>query len=156
MGKKGNTINEHLELLEELIRTASANLVGDKDTLEYLQRKDLRDRLQGKFPECFISLKRMGRIGRNTAGYVLPLCNRAGIIDPTVINISIKVIQRLMNDASGMYDINDLKTILSKLERQKNVYSKQIPKPANQAGRKAVVTRMLNNVKKHLTITNKE
>ena len=153
MSKK--VIEEKLEVLEELIRSAAAHLVSDDDTLEYLKSKDLRDRLYGKFPECFTCIKRLGRIGRNTAPYMLPLCNRAGITDPKVISISIKAIQKLMNDSSGTYDINDLKTILASLERKRAVYSKDVPKPPSQAGRKAVVTRMFNNVKNHLMITRK-
>ncbi len=35
------------------------------------------------------------------------------------------------------------------------VYSKEIPKPPNQAGRKALVTRIFNNVKNHLMIARK-
>jgi hypothetical protein len=57
-----------------------------------------------------------------------------------------------MNDDSGAYDTNDLSTMLAKLQRMKSVYSKNIPKPPNQAGRKAVVTRMMNNVKDHLKV----
>lgn len=153
MSKK--VIQEKLEVLEELIRTAASHLVSDDDTMEYLKSKDLRDRLYGKFPECFVCLKKMGRLGRNTAPYMLPLCNRAGITDPKVINVSIKVIKKLMSDSSGTYDINDLKTVLASLERKNDVYSKAVPKPPSQAGRKAVVTRMFNNVKNHLQITRK-
>jgi hypothetical protein len=148
-------INEELKVLEELIRTASQHLTG-KDSYSYLQSKDLRDRLYGEHPDCYISLKRMGRIGRNTAAYMLPLCNRAAILDPKVINISIKVIKRLMKDTSGMYDVNDLKTILAQLQRKHSVYSKEVPKPPNQAGRKAVITRMMNNIKGHLMVTRKQ
>ena len=102
-----------------------------------------------------MSIKRLGRVGRDSSTYMLPVCNRAGIADPKVIGISIKVIQKLMSDSSGMYDVNDLKSILTKLERKHSVYSKDIPKPPNQAGRKALVTRMFNNVKNHLQPTGK-
>jgi hypothetical protein len=112
---------------------------------------DLKDRLYGKFPECFISLKRMGR---DTSAYLLPLCNRAGILDPEVIKISYAAVGRLLSDPSGMYDVNDLQKILDKLDRMKSRYSKNIPKPPKAAGRKAVVTRMFNNIKNHLkTVT---
>lgn len=149
-------INEELNILEELIRTASQNLISDEDTYKFLQYRQLRNRLYIDHPECFVSIKRLGRIGRNTASYMLPLCNRAAIMDPKVIGISIKVIQRLMNDSTGMYDINDLKKILASLQRKQSVYSKEVPKPANQAGRKAVVTRMMNNIKGHLMRTRKK
>jgi len=148
-------LKEELEVLEELIRTASQHLTGE-DSYAYLQNKDLRDRLMGDHPECYISLKRMGRIGRNTAAYMLPLCNRAAIIDPKVINISIKVIQKMLNDPTGMYDVNDLQSVLTQLQRKSSVYSKEVPKPPNQAGRKAVITRMMNNIKGHLMVTRKQ
>ena len=148
-------INEELQMLEELIRTASQHLTAG-DSYSYLQNKDLRDRLHGDHPECYISLKRMGRIGRNTAAYMLPLCNRAAIVDPKVIDISIKVIKKLLDDTTGMYDINDLQSVLTQLQRKHSVYSKEIPKPPNQAGRKAVITRMMNNIKGHLMVTRKQ
>ena len=148
-------INEELQFLEELIRTASQHLTAG-DSYSYLRNKDLRDRLRGEHPECYISIRRMGRIGRNTASYMLPLCNRAAILDPKVINISIKVIKRLMNDTTGMYDTNDLQTVLAQLQRKHSVYSKEVPKPPNQAGRKAVITRMMNNIKGHLMVTRKQ
>jgi hypothetical protein len=144
---------QKLQHLEELIRTATDHLLTMDEKISYLQRPELKKRLYGKFPECFISLKRMGR---DTSDYLLPLCNRAGIIDPKVINISIKVVQKLMGDTAGMYDVNDLQSILSKLDRMKATYSKDIPKPPQQAGRKAVVTRMFNNIKNHLVVHAKE
>jgi len=42
--------------------------------------------------------------------------------------------------------------LLGKLDRMHNVYSKDIPKPPEQAGRKAHVTRMMNRIKKHLDV----
>lgn len=144
---------QKLQNLEELIRTATDHLLSMDEKISYLKRPGLKKRLHGKFPECFISLKRMGR---DTSDYLLPLCNRAGIIDPKVINISIKVVKKLMSDTTGMYDVNDLQSILSKLDRMKATYSKEIPKPPQQAGRKAVVTRMFNNIKNHLVVHAKE
>ena len=142
---------KELQNLEELIRLASQHLLTKEDKLLYITRPELRDRLYGKHPECFVSLKRMGR---DTSPYLLPLCNRAGMIDPDVIEISVKVITRLLADPSGMYDINQLQTILDKLDRIKARYKKTVPKPPQQAGRKAVVTRMFNNIKNHLKTRN--
>ena len=133
--------------LEELIRTASNHLLSKEEKVGYLMNPDLKQRLYGKFPKCFISLKKMGR---DTSAYLLPLCNRAGIIDPEVIKISYAAVGKLLSDSNGMYDINDLQTILDKLDRMKSVYNKNIPKPPQQAGRKAVVTRMFKNIKNHL------
>jgi len=141
------TNDNGLKHLEELIRTATNQLLTKQEKVGYLMNPDLKDKLYGKFPECFISLKKMGR---DVSAYLLPLCNRAGIIDPEVIKISYAAVGKLLSDQNGMYDINDLQTILSKLDRLKARYSKTIPKPPQQAGRKAVVTRMFKNIKKHL------
>jgi len=139
--------------LEELIRMASNHLLSKEEKIGYLTNPELKNRLYGKFPECFISMKKMGR---DTSAYLLPICNRAGIIDPEVIKISYSAVGKLLSDPSGMYDVNDLQLILGKLDRMKARYEKEIPKPTQQAGRKAVVTRMLNNIKKHLVVANKE
>jgi len=138
-------IQERFEQLDELIRSVAQNL-EPHDTLKALQSKDLRNRLRGKYPKCFLSVKAIG--GQNPDFF--PVCNTAGMIDPRAIELSLKAVNRLMNDDSGAYDTNDLSVMLAKLERMKSVYSKEIPKPPNQAGRKAVVTRMMNHVKDHL------
>ena len=133
--------------LEELIRTASNHLLSKEEKVGYLMNPKLKDKLYGKFPKCFISLKKMGR---DTSAYLLPLCNRAGIIDPEVIKISYAAVGKLLSDPSGMYDVNDLQIILGKLDKMKATYDKLSPKPPQQAGRKAVVTRMFKNIKGHL------
>ena len=142
------TIKEHYEVLDELIRSVAKNL-EPHDTLKALQHKQLRDRLRGKYPECFLSVK---AIGGQTPDF-FPVCNTAGMIDARAIELSLRTVDRLMNDDSGAYDVNDLTKMLTKLQRMKDVYSKDVPKPPSQAGRKAVVTRMMNNVKDHLKVT---
>jgi hypothetical protein len=147
---------KELHKLEELIRTASDHLLTKEEKIGYIINPELKNRLYGKFPECFISLKRMGQ---DTSAYLLPLCNRAGIMDPQVINISYKAVGKLLSDPTGSFDVNELQGILDKLTRLKDRYDKTIPKPAQQAGRKAVVTRMFNNIKNHLatvSVTKKE
>jgi len=146
--------DKELQNLQELIRTASNHLLTKEEKIGYLTNPELRNRLYGKFPECFISLKKMGR---DTSPYLLPICNRAGVIDPIVIKIAYKAVGKLMNDNTGTFDINDLQSILDKLDRMKSRYEKSIPKPPKAAARKAVVTRMFNNIKNHLvTIGPKE
>lgn len=142
-----------VQKLQELIRTASDHLLTKEEKIGYIMNPELKRRLYGKFPECFISLKRMGR---DTSPYLLPLCNRAGIIDPQVIKISYKAVGKLLSDQTGTYDINELQTILDKLDRMKARYDKQIPKPPQAAARKAVVTRMFNNIRNHLANGPKE
>lgn len=141
-------LKEHYQVLDELIRSVAKNL-EPHDTLKALQQKDLRDRLRGKYPECFLSVK---PLGGQTPDF-FPVCNTAGMIDARAIELSLRAVDRLMNDDSGAYDSNDLTKMLTKLQRMKDVYSKDVPKPPSQAGRKAVVTRMMNNVKDHLKVT---
>ena len=142
------TIANKRENLEELIRTVTNHILTKEERIGYITHPEVKNRLYGKFPECFISLKRMGR---DTSAYLLPLCNRAAVIDPDVIKLSYKAVGKLLSDDKGLYDINDLQIALDKLDRLKSRYSKEIPKPPKAAARKAVVTRMFNNVKHHLT-----
>lgn len=140
--------NKKLQHLEELIRMASNHLLTREEKINYMLHPKLKKRLYGKFPECFICLK---RLGRDTSPYLLPICNRAGIIDPEVIRISHTAVGKLLGDPTNMYDVNDLQVVLSKLDRMKARYSKPIPKPPKQASRKAMVTRMFSNIKNHIS-----
>ena len=138
-------VTKELNNLSELIRSVAKNL-EPMDSLKALQHKQLRDRLRGKYPECFVCVK---RLGGQTPDF-FPVCNTAGMIDARAIELSLRAVTRLMNDDTGSHDSNDLSMMLAKLQKMKDVYSKEIPKPPNQAGRKAMVTRMMNNVKDHL------
>jgi hypothetical protein len=89
-------------------------------------------------------------IGRDTSPYLIPLCNRAGYEDPKVIDISIKLVQRIMNDDSGRFDNNDIQKALNRLNHRKSVLSKTVPKPMAMGAKKAKVTRMFKNIKHHL------
>ena len=135
--------------LEELIRKVDGYLMPyPEDDLEYLYSKDLRDRLYGKNPKCFIKIKGIGR----EFPTLLPICNRHGHKDPKVISMTRNVLQKLMRDKTGLFDGNEMLELLGKLDRMHNVYSKDIPKPPEAAGRKANVTRMMNRIKKHLDV----
>ena len=135
--------------LEELIRKVDGYLMPyPEDDLEYLYSKDLRDRLYGKNPKCFIKIKGIGR----EFPTLLPICNRHGHKDPKVIAMTRNVLQKLMKDKAGLFDGNEMLELLGKLDRMHNVYSKDIPKPPEAAGRKANVTRMMNRIKKHLDV----
>lgn len=142
-------VKKDFEVLEELIRRAN-QLINPEDSLSYLLKKDIRDRLYGEKPKCFIKLQ---AIGQNTAPYLLPICNRSGIEDPKVINVSIKLVQKLMTDTGGKFDINSLQTVLNALQHRHNTFNKEIPKPASPAARKAHVTRMFKNIKNYLDMT---
>lgn len=139
-------LKKEFEQLSELIRKAN-DLINPEDSISYLQKKDLRDRLYGEKPKCFLKLL---PIGRDTSPYLIPLCNRAGIEDPKVIKISLNIVQKLIDSDKGRFDNNILQSILNKLNHRHNVLSKTVPKPASAAARKAQVTRMFKNIKSHL------
>ncbi len=139
------------EILQELIRTAYSHL-EPVDKYSYLYNKGIVQRLQGERPKCFMKLTRKdgGPMGQPLAPYHVPVCNRAGFEDPDIISLSIKFVQKLMSDKVDAYDINDLKGLLGRLQHKRNVFSKDIPHPPNMAGRKANMTRMFNNIEKHM------
>jgi len=138
-----------LQYLEELIRSVSNYLLTTSERIEYVTKPDIKKRLFIKYPECFLSLR---QLGADTTPYLIPICNRAGIIDPLIISISYRVVSRLLKDNIGEFDVNELTEILAKLDRLKARYQKEIPKPPMAAARKAIVTKMFNNIKQHLQI----
>lgn len=146
MNKK--SLDEHIEQLEELIRAASRHIPhGDNveaDDIGDLVKKDVRDRLYGKHPECFVSLKRMGR-----EPFFLPICNRKAIVDPKAIKISMGAIEKLMaNQSSG--DVNELQSVFDKLSRMEKRYGKEIPMPPKAASRKAMVTKLMKKMGRYI------
>ena len=144
-----NKVQEDFQYLDELIRKVNS-MLNPEDSLAYLQKKDVRDRLYGEKPGCFMTLQ---KIGRDTSPYMLPICNRYGMEDPKVIGTSLKVVQRLVDTGSSAYDINALQKLLNSLQHRHNVLSKTVPKPASAAARKAKVTRMFGNIKQYLMMS---
>ena len=140
--------NKKKKQVTELKRTAH-DLINPEDSLSYLLKKDVRDRLYGEKPKCFLKLL---PIGRDTSPYLLPICNRAGIEDPKVIAMSLRLVQRLMDDPDGKFDTNALQGVLNQLNHRNNVLSKTVPKPATTAAKKAKVTRMFKKIKSYLDI----
>lgn len=141
-----DNIKTDIKYLSELIRKAN-DLINPENTLAYLQKKDLRDRLYGDKPKCFLKLL---PIGRDTSPYLIPLCNRAGFEDPKVIGVAIKMVQKIMTDKSDQFDSNDIQKILNQLNHRNSILSKTVPKPMKMAAKKAKVTRMFKNIKQHL------
>jgi len=133
--------------LEELIRKVDGYLAPyPSDDYSYLYNNDIRDELYGRYPKCFMKIKGITQ----DISTILPICNRYGHKDKNVIDISRRVIKRLMKDENGKFDTNELAVILSKLDRMYSVYSKDVPRSPEAAAKKANVTRMFNNMKKYL------
>ena len=138
-------LDEQLQIVDELIRKVTKNLSPfDENDLSWLQKKDVRDRLHGDHPKCFLTMK-------SNYGDPLPMfaiCNRMGVQDPKVIALSMKLAKRLQDD--GKFDGNELEGIHSKLKNLHSRYSKDIPKPPVEAGRKGQQTKRFNDVSQYL------
>jgi hypothetical protein len=137
-------LNEKLAVLDELIRKVSSYL-DPTDRFEYLSNDTEVESLQKKYPNCFIPVNR--KVG---PPYFFAICNRIGIIDPRVLDISIKVVNKFIESPTDQYDINDLQKILNNLQRLKTRYDQDIPKPYDQAAKKGIVTKMFNNIKGYI------
>jgi len=135
--------------IDELIRKVANHLMTPHERFNYVTTPQLKQRLFLTNPECFISLK---RLGRDTSDYLLPICNQAGIVDPVMINISYKLVQRLADINDGTFDAEELQKVLAKLQYLKNRYGKDIVKPMQQAARKGLVTRLFRNIKSYLLL----
>ena len=139
--------------IDELIRKVTNHLLTPYERFDYITVPQLKQRLFLTNPECFISLK---RLGRDTSSYLLPICNRAGIVDPVMINISYKLVQYLINVNDGTFNTEDLQKVLTKLQYLKNRYGKDIVKPMQQAARKGLVTRFFRNIKSYLLLVGRK
>jgi len=139
-------LKEDLERLSELIRRAN-ELINPEDSLEYLQKKDLVDRLYGEKPKCFLKLL---PIGQDVSPYLIPLCNRRGFEDPKVITHAISLVGTLMKQQGNNFDSNEIQHVLNQLNHRNSVLSKNVPKPMSMGAKKAKVTRMFKNIKQHL------
>lgn len=139
-------LKEDIRHLSELIRKAN-DLINPENSLDYLTKRDLIDRLYGDKPKCFLKLQ---PIGRDVSPYLIPLCNRAGFEDPKVIKVAIGMVQRLMQDKGDMFDSAAIQRVLNQLNHRNSVLSKKIPKPMSMGAKKAKVTRMFKNIRHHL------
>jgi len=147
MSNKKDNLNEEIQLIEELVRKAYQLIspIPYSYSLKWLMKQDERNALFEKNPKCFLLLKYMGRDIP-----MFPVCNRSGMIDPQMIALSLKMVDRL--SANDRVDQDSLVVTATKLKALQKKYSKEIPKPADMAGRKAQVTKFLNNVAKKFRI----
>lgn len=140
-------MDKEIVILEELIRRAYEHMSPfsyHKD-LEWLSDPDLRKTLFDKFPKCYLSLS----INRKDIPF-FPICNRLGFVDPRIVMFSMKLANKLSAVGDPRVDITNLQGVTKRLEFLHRKYSKEVPKPEDMAVRKAMVTRMLSNIKKYL------
>lgn len=140
--KKQENLNENIQLLEELVRKAYSLIspIPFSYDLNWLMKQDNRNALFEKNPKCFLKIKHMGR-----EIPFLPCCNRAGITDPKMIDISIKMIDKLAGN--NQVDQDALIVTAQRLKALKSKYSKEIPKTNEAGAKKAQVTKFLNKVR---------
>ena len=138
-------INEDLQILEELIRKAY-DLIAPfdvHDDLEWLMHRDMRTKHLEKFPKCWKTLNKQGR-----ELPFFPVCNRMGMEDPAMIDKSLAIANKMKDKPE--IDQDKLLTTIRGLAALKKKFSKDIPKPAQAAARKANVTRGFNKISQYL------
>jgi len=142
MSDKKDNLNEQFQLLEELVRKAYS-LISPIDfsyDLKWLLKQDHRNSLFERNPKCFLQLKLMGR-----SVPFFPVCNRAGMTDPKMIDISIKMIDKL--SGNDQVDQDALVITAQRLKALKSKFSKELPKTNEFGAKKAQTTKFLNRVK---------
>jgi len=145
-------IKEGVSQMNELMRRIISVLIPEED-FDHINDTELKKRLYGRFPKCFISLRRKedgGAMGRSLEPYLLPICNRYGIVDPKIIKLSMNFVKKLMSNHENEYEINDLQKVLNSLQYTHSRYGTTEPHPPSYAGKKAFVTRVFGNIRKHL------
>ena len=137
--------DKSIEYLEELVRTAYKQISPStyEDDLENFTNKEWRDKFISRHPQCFMNLKKM--YGDHQGFPLFPICNRGGVNDAKVINFSIKLATKLMDDER--FEVGEMKAIVLKLKHMKARYDKENPKPVSAAVRKANDTK---NLKKNM------
>jgi len=138
--------DKQFEQLSELLRKASELLYpfSEQEDIAYMQKKDIRDRLYGKFPKCFLAFKGIG----SRPIPLFPICNRAGMMDPKMIDFSRRLVARMQE--SDKFDKDELTGINVNLDRLYSKYTKEPIKPSKEAGKKGLQTRLFNNIQKYI------
>lgn len=136
--------------LQDLLENIASYLEPDgPDKVKGLYDTKLRDRLYGEKPECFVSVKGKGR----DISTILPVCNRAGIQDPRIIEFSIKLAKKMgLSDNIGLVDPASLREAVEDLEELKKKVEKKTASPKG-AGLKGNSTKGINKIKKYLKAT---
>lgn len=136
------------EQLTELLRRAGELLYpfSEQEDIAHFQKKDIRDRLYGKYPKCFLAIKGKGR-----EIPFFPICNRMGMHDPKLMAFSKKLVTRMRE--TGKFDDENLAEVERKLDMLYSKYTKDTIKPSVEAAKKGLQTKLFNNIKKYLEDT---
>lgn len=136
-------LNEDFQTLHELLGKVKSLIspITYHDDMKWLMDRKNIGKFKETYPKCVIPLN----IGRKN--YVMPVCNRMGSMDKDMINLSLKMVIKLMNKEENEEFRGEIDIVKIKLERLLNKYSQDIPKPADMAAKKAIATKLLNKIK---------
>ena len=151
MADKKDNLNEQFQLIEELVRRAYSLIspIPYSYDLQWLMKQNEKNALFEKNPKCFLRLRRMGSSGLYDIPF-FPVCNRSGMIDPQMIALSLKLVDRLAGN--DRIDQDALIITATKLKALQKKYSKEIPKPTEMASKKANTTKFINSVAKKFRV----
>ena len=140
-----DNINEAIEELQELIRTATSLVAAGTphEDLQWLLDRNMAKKHLEDNPKCWIAIK------RGESNFFLPVCNRTAMVDPKVIAFSLKVTDKMHNDMQGV-DLDEIEKIKAKLKAMMSRYGKEEPTPPLQAYRKGKVTQFFNKLRTDL------
>lgn len=136
------------KILQELLNEIASYLdpESENDQIKSLYDRKLLERLYGEKPECFISIKGKGQ----DISTILPVCNRAGIQDPRIIDFSIKMAKKMgLSDKVGLVDPASLREAVEELEELKEKVKKGKAGPKG-AALKGNSTKGMNKIKAYL------
>lgn len=136
------------QILQELLTKITSYLDPDNDAdqMKALHDRKLLERLYGEKPECFVSIKGKGQ----DLSTILPVCNRAGIQDPRIIEFSIKMAKKMaISDKVGLVDPASLREAVEELEELKEKVKKGKASPKG-AALKGNSTKGINKIKAYL------
>lgn len=137
-----STINEKLQYVDELIRKVQQIIYPEHaDDVSWLMDKNLRLKMLEKNPKCFVSL-----VDRNNNPVNLPICNRSAMTDPRMIDLSMKMVDKMQKD--GKITPETGKPVMIRLKKLKTRYNKEVPNTPESDAVKAKLTRFLNQIKR--------
>lgn len=115
------------KLLEDIQKMVEQDTEIDP---QYEEHKRDISKFYGEHPDCFTKIQ---KVAPGTGTYILPICNRAGIEDPTAINFSMKVVRSLIALGSQEFDTNELNSQLNYLQHKNNTLAKNTGAQAQAA-----------------------
>jgi hypothetical protein len=127
-------LNEDFKVLNELLRTAYKLIspISYHDDIRRLTPEFMK-RDSVKTPGCYIA------VGDGNNNTIFPICNRYGYKDPDIIKFSLKLAKKIVDQKNS--DQRDIPSVIMKLEKMLNKYSKPVPNTVSQAVLKGKATK---------------